>query len=178
MAFCNPCRKLRQRGEPGSPLAPNSPTCPFVGRAACTSLVVAAGRRLLTGRLAFGRARDDRVRRVDADAARERAGDLRVRDRREPIAGSGGDDRRRHAVRALALEVRHRTPCTSSCRRNTPLQPSRGYADPTSSRRWTRSAGGIHLRARWWVKGGEKHRDEKHWPGRSGEARQSSIGAG
>src|SRR5689334_23527905 len=65
-------------------------------------------RALLAGRLAFGRARDNRVRRVDADAARERAGDLRVRDRREPVARAGRDGRRRDAVRALELEVAHR----------------------------------------------------------------------
>src|SRR5690242_14854445 len=46
-------------------------------------------RALLAGRLAFRRTRDDRVRRVDADAARERAGDLRVRDRRVPVARAG-----------------------------------------------------------------------------------------
>src|SRR5262245_49781025 len=50
-------------------------------------------RTLLAGRLAFGRARDHRVGRVDADAAREGARDLRVRDRRVPVARARRDAR-------------------------------------------------------------------------------------
>src|SRR3954470_21141688 len=51
-------------------------------------------RCLLTGRLAVARARDERVRRVDADTARE-ARQLAVRVRRQP--GTGVDRDLRHA---------------------------------------------------------------------------------
>jgi len=101
-AVVSPSRHAKSRANPGlepakrraSPASPRrrSPFPP-------------TNYRLLAGWLAFGRSRDDGVGGIDAHAALEGAGDLRVGDRRVPVARARGDGGRRDLVGALELEV-------------------------------------------------------------------------
>ena len=61
--------------------------------------------KLLTSRLAFRRAGDRRVGRVQADTA-ALTGQLRVADRRRPVARTRNDRRRSNTRRVLELQVR------------------------------------------------------------------------